>query len=127
METLTSKERVFTALSRKEPDRVPILEWFIHPKIIDSILPGGSYEDFIEKIDLDGACASTYNYEVLDKNKVQIKKDVVFFDDGTTTVKRKEGTIKKIEDGFIYFSEYGHIQLIPVVRIIRIEKGEDSP
>ena len=51
------------------------------------------------------------------------KLDIVFFDDGTQTIKRKEGTIKKIENGFIYFSEKNHIQLIPVCRIIRIEMG----
>jgi len=52
----------------------------------------------------------------------RIKLDIIFFDDGTG-IKRKEGTIQKIEDGLIYFSEYGKIQLIPVCRIVRIEKG----
>jgi len=52
----------------------------------------------------------------------KIKLDIIFFDDGNG-VKRKEGTIQKVQDGFVYFSEYGKIQLISVCRIVRIEKG----
>jgi hypothetical protein len=51
-----------------------------------------------------------------------IKQDIVFFDDGND-IKRKVGIIQKIQDGLIYFSENGKIQLIPVCRIVRIEKG----
>jgi len=54
------------------------------------------------------------------------KKDVIFFDDGSgsNSVKRKEGFIEKIESGLVYFCEdQGKVQLIPVCRIIRIEKG----
>lgn len=53
------------------------------------------------------------------------KKDIIFFDDGTG-IKRKEGTIEKIEDALIFFSQSGKIQLIPICRIVRIEKG-DAP
>lgn len=52
------------------------------------------------------------------------KQDIIFFDDGNS-IRRKTGSITNIEKGFIYFSENGKIQLIPVCRIIRIEKGED--
>jgi len=52
------------------------------------------------------------------------KQDIIFFDDGDS-IKRKVGRITKIEKGFIYFSENGKIQLIPICRIIRIEKGGD--
>jgi len=54
------------------------------------------------------------------------KRDIIFFEDGTPQIKRKEGFIEKIESGFVYFSEYGKIQLIPVVRIIRIEQGDNG-
>jgi len=53
-----------------------------------------------------------------------IKQDIIFFDDGES-IKRKAGSITKIEDGLIFFSEYGKIQLIPVFRVVRIEKGGD--
>ena len=49
--------------------------------------------------------------------------DVLYFDDGDN-VKRKSGKITNIEGGFVYFSERGHEQLIPIFRIIRIVKGE---
>lgn len=51
---MTSAERVFTALQRKQPDRVPILEWLIDMGVIKKICPGCSYYDFIEKMGLDG-------------------------------------------------------------------------
>jgi len=51
---MTSAERVFIALQKKQPDRVPIVEWFIDPEVIKKIYPGCSYYDFVEKIGLDG-------------------------------------------------------------------------
>jgi len=47
-------ERVLKALNRKQPDRVPSIEWEIDEKLIDSLLPGGNLLDFIEWTDLDG-------------------------------------------------------------------------
>ena len=52
------------------------------------------------------------------------KHDIIFFDDGCE-IKRKEGVIKSFHDGFVHFSEHGKIQLIPIYRIIRIEKRGD--
>jgi hypothetical protein len=51
---MNSRERVFTALERKVPDRVPILEWSIDSKVIDAIYPQRSYLDFLEIIGMDG-------------------------------------------------------------------------
>ena len=53
MAKYTNVERVFRALERKEPDRVPHFEIIIDPKIINEILPGASYEEFIEYMDWD--------------------------------------------------------------------------
>lgn len=50
---MDSRNRIFSALERKEPDRVPSLEWSIDSRVIDAIYPGGSYFDFLEWIDLD--------------------------------------------------------------------------
>ena len=50
---MNSAQRVFTALERKQPDRVPILEPIIDPIVIEKIYPGCSYYDFVEKIGLD--------------------------------------------------------------------------
>ena len=49
----TNAERVFRALERKQPDRIPHYEQGIHPKIMNEILPGASYEEFIEHMDWD--------------------------------------------------------------------------
>ena len=43
----TNAERVFRALERKQPDRIPHYEQGIHPKIMNEILPGASYEEFM--------------------------------------------------------------------------------
>jgi len=51
---MNSRDRIFTALERKEPDRVPMLEWSIDLKVINAILPGCSYLDFLERIEMDG-------------------------------------------------------------------------
>ena len=53
MKAMTSAQRVRTALAGGTPDRVPIMELFIDSKVIDSICPGMSYEDFIDYADMD--------------------------------------------------------------------------
>ena len=57
VEHLNSCERVLTALRGKIPDRVPILEWFVHPKVYQAIIPGSTWSDFVEQIGLDGISA----------------------------------------------------------------------
>lgn len=53
MTSYTNAERVFRALERKEPDKVPHFEISIDCKIINEILPGANYEEFVEHMDLD--------------------------------------------------------------------------
>lgn len=51
---MNSVERFFTALQRKgEPDRVPIMDLDIALEVINSLLPGATVYDFIEKMDID--------------------------------------------------------------------------
>jgi len=50
---MNSRERVFAALNRNEPDQVPIIEGLIDLTIINKIFPGSSYMDFVEKVGLD--------------------------------------------------------------------------
>ena len=52
--TMTGVDRVIKALKRDEPDTVPHFELIHDPKVRDAILPGASYEDFVEHMDLDG-------------------------------------------------------------------------
>ena len=53
MAEMTSRERVFAALERREPDTVPMLEWSVSPVVREAIMPGRSYGDFLDEIDLD--------------------------------------------------------------------------
>ena len=53
MADMTSRDRVFAALERREPDRVPMLEWSVSPVVREAILPGRSYFGFLDEIDLD--------------------------------------------------------------------------
>ena len=72
MPPLTNVERVFRALDLEEPDVVPHLEFLIHQKVRDAILPGATYEDFVEFMDLDGAAVfdkTAWRYETLDTEK----------------------------------------------------------
>ena len=62
MAKYTNAERVFRTLERKEPDRVPHFEIIIDPKIINVILPGASYEEFIEHMDWDALLHRDLNF-----------------------------------------------------------------
>ncbi len=54
MGTLTGLERILRALKLQEPDMVPHAEMLIYEKVRNAILPTASYEDFIDKMDIDG-------------------------------------------------------------------------
>jgi len=56
---MTSTERVLTALRGGMPDRLPVMEMFIDPKIINALRPGMSYEDFVDDQDLDAVTCLT--------------------------------------------------------------------
>lgn len=59
MATMTSRERIFAALEGRAPDRAPVAELAIDPKVLDAIAPGMSYEDFIDHVDMDMAACLT--------------------------------------------------------------------
>ncbi|MCP5115159.1 MAG: hypothetical protein GY953_30370, partial [bacterium] len=55
---MTSYERVMTAMEGHQPDRVPILEWIIHPKVMRRICPDAATQaDFEEQMEFDAVCA----------------------------------------------------------------------
>jgi len=56
-------ERVLAAVRLQEPDIVPTLEIIIDKKVRDALLPGASYEDFIEFMDLDAAVYYDWAYD----------------------------------------------------------------
>jgi uroporphyrinogen decarboxylase len=67
---LTSLERVLTSIKRIEPDRVPIFELMVDQLVIQGILPGASYPDLVEALDIDCVMSPTpssmYGKEILD-------------------------------------------------------------
>jgi len=72
MPKMTSLQRVLMTLSLKEPDMVPTFEIIVDKKVRDAILPGASYEDFVEYMDLDAACYYDWaydRYETVDEAK----------------------------------------------------------
>ena len=75
---MTGTERVVNALWGKEPDMVPTMELLVDPKVREAILPGSSYQEFIEHMDLDGQVffdkVFTWKYENVDESK-GIKRD----------------------------------------------------
>lgn len=56
--TVKPRERFLKALNRQQPDRVPIWELIINEPVIRSLLPDGTYADFVEWAGLDGICVS---------------------------------------------------------------------
>ena len=76
MPKLTNLERIFKALKLQEPDVVPTFELIIDRKVRDAILPGVSYEDFIDFMDVDAAVYYDWaydRYETLDEAKGVIR------------------------------------------------------
>ena len=72
MSRMTSSERILKALSLQEPDAIPTFEIEIDESVMDAILPGASYEDFCEHLDIDALCYHEFlgdKYEVLDEAK----------------------------------------------------------
>jgi uroporphyrinogen decarboxylase len=56
---MNSYERVMTAMKRQRPDRVPLVEFVIDPKVYKALLPGAaSQTDFEEHFDFDAVCCS---------------------------------------------------------------------
>jgi uroporphyrinogen decarboxylase len=80
---LNSKERVLAALECKKPDRVPICEMFIDESVRKKICKNGSYEDFINMLDLDVVLVSSNNRkQKIGDRKYKDDWDVIYKDTG---------------------------------------------
>ena len=70
---MTGVDRVIKALKREEPDVVPHFELIHDQKVRDAILPGASYEDFVEHMDIDGYVLfdklHSWQHETIDEAK----------------------------------------------------------
>ncbi|MEE9435863.1 MAG: uroporphyrinogen decarboxylase family protein [Candidatus Adiutricales bacterium] len=77
MSKMTGQERMLKVLNLEEPDRVP--HWdTVHPRVKDAILPGSSFPEFTDYIDLDAVGnfdkVNAWSYESVDTDK-RIRRD----------------------------------------------------
>lgn len=71
---MNSRERVFTVLEGRIPDRVPIFEMYVASDVIQAISPCSSYYDFAEWVGFDAVCTTVAifdpdNINWIDKQK----------------------------------------------------------
>ncbi len=51
---MTGKERILKTLAFEEPDRVPTMEWVLHPGVMEKVCGAKSDIEFVRMMDLDG-------------------------------------------------------------------------
>jgi len=72
MQRLTGRERIMKVINLQEPDTIPTFEGEIDETVREPILPGSSYSDLAEYLDLDAVCYTEFRedkYEVIDEAK----------------------------------------------------------
>ena len=64
---MTGKARIITALNRGMPDRVPTMEWVLHPEVMKNMNGAGSDIEFAVQTGLDGIAVSLdYTKDIID-------------------------------------------------------------
>ncbi len=92
-------ERVLTALRLGQPDRVPIVETSIDPKVIDGIVPGGDVPALVEALDLDAiGCGPYYRRETLDADRYRDEWGTVYHADAELYGSPVDGPIHRAGD-----------------------------
>jgi len=107
MQGLTGRERVLTALRLQEPDTVPHMELWVSRIAVEKIVPGGSLEDFVEYLDIDGIAyyeLTAQKFETLDESKgiIRDKWGVIKRSTVETTPHPLEAPIKSEKDMATY-------------------------
>ena len=68
---MTGRERILAALQRKEPDRLPTMEWVFHPEVIKAVNGAENDLDFVVSGGLDGVAVSlNYTKERIDDRHI---------------------------------------------------------
>jgi uroporphyrinogen decarboxylase len=60
---MTPRDRLLTALDRGTPDRIPVMEMAIDPRVVRGA-GAADYFDLVERLDLDGVAANQVVYQV---------------------------------------------------------------
>jgi uroporphyrinogen decarboxylase len=92
MTKMNSAQRVFKVLNGAVPDRVPLMEVVIDKKVRDSILPGSSYEDFIDEMDIDVVCCEIWS---------QDNKELKWVDERKKIYRDKWGALQRLTEEFL--------------------------
>lgn len=101
---MTSYERVNAVFQGQEPDRVPIFELLIDPSVMNAILPGADYPDFVDATDIDVVITNTpsklYEEKVLDaEQRIVVNEWGIVRQYGAQIVSMPlDGPIKELED-----------------------------
>ncbi|RKY03112.1 hypothetical protein DRP77_06875 [Candidatus Poribacteria bacterium] len=98
---MTGYERMMTALSRREPDMVPVWELIINRPVIEALFGDISYFDFVERMDLDGVTVFEDNLVVkwFDSQTYQDEWGIVWRIEPETGIPyRIDGPIKSEKD-----------------------------
>lgn len=67
---MNSRDRIYSLLNHKIPDRVPYGDLLISKNVINAIFPGYSYFDFCEKMDIDIVFVKRdFNFKWIDEEK----------------------------------------------------------
>jgi uroporphyrinogen decarboxylase len=129
---MNSAERFFTAMRGEVPDRVPIFELWVHPKIIDAMVPGASWPDFVESEGLDAISSlwifdGTIKEERIDE-RTTIDEWGVKWRYGEEDRAPIEGPIKSMEDAkhFIPPDPHAPHRLAVVKEYIKQFKGKKA-
>ena len=68
---MTGRERVITALQRKEPDRLPTMEWVLHPQVMQQMYGTTSDLEFVQQAGMDGVAVSlNYTKQRIDSRHI---------------------------------------------------------
>lgn len=73
MPKLTGRERIFKTIRLQQPDAVPHFEILIHKNVREALLPGATYEDIVDHLDLDAVVFHdkvNWRYKPLDADKM---------------------------------------------------------
>ena len=121
-------ERMVAAMERREPDRIPLMELAIHPKVIAGLCPTCNLFDFIHRFDIDGiviVCPHIPEH-LISTEKFFTNMWGVRFARTAERYAPVEGPIKSIDDLKAYIPPNPHDEflLAELREAVRIFKGE---
>lgn len=101
---MNSRDRVIKAFKREIPDRVPHFELIIDKRILNKIIPGINYFDFVDEYDIDGVTIKFDNKIIKIEDKIfkderglLLRETMEEYKIPVNTVIKNEADLKKFE------------------------------